>query len=53
MAYWALADVLLTRYPPRPGRRQVAPEGWAALAGYAALGLVGVWCAARTGVPAG
>ena len=53
MAYWALADVLLARYPPGPGGRQVAPEGWAALAVYAALGLVGVWCAARTGFPAG
>jgi hypothetical protein len=52
MAYWALADVLLARFPPGPGGRQVAPEGWAALAVYAALGLVGVWCAARTGFPA-
>jgi hypothetical protein len=52
MAYWALADVLLARFPPGPGGRQVAPEGWAALAVYAALGLVGAWCAARTGFPA-
>ena len=51
MAYWALADVLLTRYPPGLGGRQVSPEGWPALAVYAALGLVGVWCAARTGFP--
>ena len=52
MAYWALADVLLARSPPGPEGRQVAPEGWPALAVYGALGLVGVWCAARTGFPA-
>ena len=52
IAYWALADILLTRYPPGSEGRQVAPEGWAALAVYTALGLVGVWCAARTGFPA-
>jgi hypothetical protein len=39
--------------PAGPGGRQVAPEGWPALAAYAALGLVGVWCAARSGFPAG
>jgi hypothetical protein len=52
MAYWALVAALLTRYPPGPEGRRVAPEGWAALAVSAALGLVGVWCAGRTGFPA-
>ena len=50
MAYWILADVLLTRFPP--GGRPYAPEGWPALAVYAGLGLIGAWCAARTGFPA-
>lgn len=50
VAYWALADALLTSHPP--GGREYAPEGWAALSGCAVLGLVGAWCAQRTGFPA-
>jgi hypothetical protein len=47
-----LADVLLTRYPPGPSGRQLPPEGLTALAVFAVLGLIGIWCAHRTGFPA-
>jgi hypothetical protein len=52
IACWLIADVLLTRYPPGPGGRQLPPDGLAALGVYAVLGLVGVWCSHRTGFPA-
>jgi hypothetical protein len=52
MAYWLVADVLLTLYPPDPSGRQWPPDGAIGLGVYAALGLIGVWCANRTGFPA-
>lgn len=51
MAYWLLADVLLTLYPAVPSGRQVDPDGLAALAISGVLGLIGIWCAHRTGFP--
>ena len=50
MAFWTLCDVVITRYPP--GGRQISPEGWTWLAIYAVWGLIGIWCAHRTGFPA-
>src|SRR5215207_4545967 len=49
MAYWALADALIGRYPP--GGRQISPEGFISLLIYATLGLAGLWAAHRTGFP--
>jgi hypothetical protein len=52
MAYWLVADVLLTVYPPDPSGRQLPPDGALGIGVFAAFGLVGIWCAARTGFPA-
>jgi len=52
MAYWLLADVLLTLYPPSPTGRQLPPDGATAPGGYVVLGLIGIWCAHRAGFPA-
>jgi hypothetical protein len=52
MAYWLLADVLLTLYPPASSGRQLPPDGAIGLGIYAVLGLAGIWCAHQTGFPA-
>ncbi len=50
MAFWALADLLLTLFPP--GGRPLPPEGGLALAVYTLLGLAAIWTMHRTGFPA-
>ncbi|CAA9549924.1 MAG: hypothetical protein AVDCRST_MAG88-691, partial [uncultured Thermomicrobiales bacterium] len=50
MAYWALTDLLIARFPP--GGRPVRPDSWLVHAIFTLAGLAAVWCMHRTGFPA-
>ncbi len=50
MAYWALADALITIFPP--GGREVPPDGWLTHLLLTLVGLGVAWCMHRTDFPA-
>ncbi len=51
MAYWAIADSILTIFPNSSGR-QLPPDGWLTHLAITLIGLAAVWCMHRSGFPA-
>ncbi len=50
MAYWAITDLVIARFPP--GGRQVEVDGWLTHLLFTGGGLVAICCMHRTGFPA-
>lgn len=50
MAWWAVTDVLIARYPP--GGRAVEADGWLTHLLFTVVGLAAIWCMHRTSFPA-
>jgi hypothetical protein len=51
MAYWAIADILLTIFPNSSGR-QLPPDSWLTHLAFTLIGLAAIWCMHHTRFPA-